>query len=127
MNGSNYSKLESSESWTDNEEGDMYGSHGREVGVSSAHVNGWHSDNELNSKGYPPKVIKRDEHPSENATSTSLVMSGLGDDPVGVPPEWTPPNVSMPLLNLVDNIFQLNRRGWLRKEHTLESSFSYQL
>ncbi|MCL7046827.1 hypothetical protein MKW94_008088 [Papaver nudicaule] len=116
MNGSNYSKLESSQSWTDNEEGDMDGSHGREDGVSSAHINGWHSDNELNSKGYPPRVIKRDEQPSGNATSTSMVMSGLGDDPVGVPPEWTPPNVSVPLLNLVDNIFQLNRRGWLRRQ-----------
>ena len=28
--------------------------------------------------------------------------------------QWTPPNVSVPLLNLVDNIFQLKRRGWLR-------------
>jgi hypothetical protein len=28
--------------------------------------------------------------------------------------QWTPPNVSVPLLNLVDKIFQLNRRGWLR-------------
>ncbi|GJS18025.1 phox-associated domain-containing protein [Tanacetum coccineum] len=29
---------------------------------------------------------------------------------------WTPPNVSVPLLNLVDTIFQLNRRGWLRRQ-----------
>lgn len=38
------------------------------------------------------------------------------EDPLGVPAEWTPPNVSVPLLNLVDNIFQLNRRGWLRRQ-----------
>ncbi|XP_076897696.1 uncharacterized protein LOC143551059 [Bidens hawaiensis] len=30
--------------------------------------------------------------------------------------QWTPTNVSVPLLNLVDNIFQLNRRGWLRRQ-----------
>lgn len=28
--------------------------------------------------------------------------------------QWTPPNLSVPVLNLVDNIFQLKRRGWLR-------------
>lgn len=28
--------------------------------------------------------------------------------------QWTPSNVSVPLLNLVDKIFQLKRRGWLR-------------
>lgn len=28
--------------------------------------------------------------------------------------QWTPPNVSVPLLNLVDKLFQLKKRGWLR-------------
>ncbi|KAJ0441255.1 putative Phox domain, sorting nexin, PX domain superfamily [Helianthus annuus] len=42
--------------------------------------------------------------------------SGLKEDPLGVPAEWAPPNVSLPLLNLVDKIFQLNRRGWLRRQ-----------
>ena len=28
--------------------------------------------------------------------------------------QWNPPNVSVPILNLVDKVFQLNRRGWLR-------------
>lgn len=28
--------------------------------------------------------------------------------------QWTPPNVCVPILNLVDNIFQLKKRGWLR-------------
>ncbi|KAK4804172.1 hypothetical protein SAY86_003989 [Trapa natans] len=37
-------------------------------------------------------------------------------DPNGMPPEWTPPNVLVPMLNLVDKVFQLNRRGWLRRQ-----------
>ncbi|OVA15447.1 Phox homologous domain [Macleaya cordata] len=113
--GSNYNKLETSQSLSDNEEGDMGGSHGHEEIVSGAQVNGWHSDNELNSKGFPPRVIKRDEEASGYPAATSLITSGLVDDPIGVPPEWTPPNVSVPLLNLVDKIFQLNRRGWLSR------------
>ncbi|KAJ0582928.1 putative sorting nexin [Helianthus annuus] len=36
--------------------------------------------------------------------------------PETVPPVWSPPNVSVPLLNLVDKIFQLKRRGWLRRQ-----------
>uniref|UniRef100_A0A453HML0 PX domain-containing protein n=1 Tax=Aegilops tauschii subsp. strangulata TaxID=200361 RepID=A0A453HML0_AEGTS len=28
--------------------------------------------------------------------------------------EWVPTNVSVPLLNLVDKVFQLKRRGWIR-------------
>lgn len=44
------------------------------------------------------------------------VMSHCIDDPVGVPPEWAPPNVSVPMLNLVDKVFQLNKRGWIRRQ-----------
>ncbi|KAG2377215.1 uncharacterized protein HKW66_Vig0251990 [Vigna angularis] len=29
---------------------------------------------------------------------------------------WTPPNVTVPILNLVDNVFQLKKRGWLRRQ-----------
>ncbi|MFS7933401.1 putative sorting nexin [Helianthus anomalus] len=43
-------------------------------------------------------------------------VSALKEDPLGVPAEWSPPNVSVPLLNLVDKIFQLKRRGWLRRQ-----------
>ncbi|KAI7750529.1 hypothetical protein M8C21_008702, partial [Ambrosia artemisiifolia] len=49
---------------------------------------------------------------SENLPSAS----GLKEDPLGVPAEWSPSNVSVPLLNLVDKIFQLKRRGWLRRQ-----------
>ncbi|XP_058069240.1 uncharacterized protein LOC131218612 isoform X2 [Magnolia sinica] len=104
--------------------------------ASAALIHGWHSDNELTSKGFPPRVLKRFEESKSLASGRSqqlgmkferfglygdLAMnasaaSNLLEYPVGVPPEWTPPNVSVPLLNLVDKIFQLNRRGWLRRQ-----------
>ncbi|KAL8189114.1 hypothetical protein R6Q57_029375 [Mikania cordata] len=111
---------ESANSFSDNEMG------------SSSKANGWHSDNELNSKGFPPRVVKHDELlrgsdfekrassgvrseiPSLAANSPST--SDRLEDPLGIPAEWTPSNVSVPLLNLVDKIFQLNKRGWLRRQ-----------
>ncbi|KAL4571250.1 hypothetical protein LXL04_018007 [Taraxacum kok-saghyz] len=100
--------------------------------VDSAQLNGWHSDNELNSKGFPPRVVKHDDLlgslVSEKRGSSRVRSQVLNlaanfpstsdylEDPLGVPAEWTPPNVSVPLLNLVDKIFQLNRRGWLRRQ-----------
>ncbi|XP_022972335.1 uncharacterized protein LOC111470917 [Cucurbita maxima] len=93
-------------------------------------VSGWHSDNELNSKSFPPRVIKRDEESKKlvvDKKNDIELRSGASqggcsqisyhmEDPEGMPPEWTPPNVSVPILNLVDKIFQLNRRGWLRRQ-----------
>ncbi|XP_074563348.1 uncharacterized protein LOC141819977 isoform X2 [Curcuma longa] len=93
---------------------------------------GWHSDNELSSKSFPPRVVKRTKvHSSmeyqqgqgsekfdrigSDALKTSLHANSF-EDPFGMPSEWTPPNVSVPILNLVDKIFQLNRRGWLRRQ-----------
>ncbi|XP_008784120.2 uncharacterized protein LOC103703152 isoform X1 [Phoenix dactylifera] len=119
-----YSNVDTSQSLSDDEAHDE--------DRSSAVNNGWHSDNELNSKVFPPRVVKRIEESSNldsqrsqrsdkfdrlalNASKTS-VASELFEDPVGMPPEWTPPNVSVPLLNLVDKIFQLKRRGWLRRQ-----------
>ncbi|XP_010912391.1 uncharacterized protein [Elaeis guineensis] len=119
-----YSNIDTSHSLSDDEPHDE--------DRSSAVNNGWHSDNELNSKGFPPRVVKRIEESSNldsqrsqhsdkfdrlvlNASKTS-VASEIFEDPVGMPPEWTPPNVSVPLLNLVDNIFQLKQRGWLRRQ-----------
>ncbi|XP_076954833.1 uncharacterized protein LOC143629448 [Bidens hawaiensis] len=96
-----------------------------EIG-SSSKANGWHSDNELNSKGFPPRVVKHDEllrnlDFEKRAEILSLAAnfpstSDRVEDPLAMPDEWTPPKVSVPLLNLVDNIFQLNRRGWLRRQ-----------
>ncbi|XP_021598291.1 uncharacterized protein LOC110604440 isoform X3 [Manihot esculenta] len=118
-------------SFSDSEESFYQGS--QEASVEQA--NGWHSDNELNSKGSPPQVIKHDKdsfsaqmkHSPESksewvnqgglhAVNSAAATSNHMEDPVGMPPEWTPPNVSVPLLNLVDKVFQLNRRGWLRRQ-----------
>lgn len=96
-------------------------------------VEGWHSDSELqlpdsrtsvhsqrhvleydkNDQG-TKKRIKRvgsDLLPDESVAGSEGV-----DDDLGVPPEWTPPKVTLPLLNLVDGVFQLQRRGWLRRQ-----------
>lgn len=130
------STSESVNSFSDNDDGDKDGSHVLEEVGPSSEANGWHSDTELNSKGFPPRVVKRDEELIRSATDlkngsglqresfssggfpeTSLaVVPSQQEDPVGVPPEWTPPNLSVPILNLVDKIFQLNRRGWLRRQ-----------
>ncbi|XP_059077429.1 uncharacterized protein LOC131062392 isoform X2 [Cryptomeria japonica] len=52
----------------------------------------------------------------EYSTTESLTGSEMIEDEVGVPPEWTPPKLCVPLLNLVDKVFQLNQRGWLRRQ-----------
>ncbi|XP_052194637.1 uncharacterized protein LOC127802703 isoform X2 [Diospyros lotus] len=132
---------------------------GHEEVEPTVHANGWHSDNELNSKGFPPRVVKRG-HKSRNLESdkkhgmeAESLSGGLGrypaagfpvtsdnlEDPVQVPPEfllflwepllgivgdpeqpprlkWIPPNLTLPVLNLVDKMFQLKRRGWLRRQ-----------
>ncbi|KAG8088982.1 hypothetical protein GUJ93_ZPchr0011g27810 [Zizania palustris] len=90
-----------------------------------------HSDNELNNSGYGSNDIKLNEAYSgvdaqasqqtkkpTRANSDSSNMSSLNsfEDPAGIPPEWMPTNVSVPLLNLVDKVFQLKRRGWIRKQ-----------
>ncbi|CAN4112292.1 unnamed protein product [Withania somnifera] len=130
------STSESVNSFSDNDDGHKYGTHGQEEVGPSLEANGWHSDTELNSKGFPPRVVKHDDELTSSATDlkngsglqresfssggfpeTSLaVVPSQQEDPVGVPPEWTPPNLSVPILNLVDKIFQLNRRGWLRRQ-----------
>ncbi|XP_019170179.1 PREDICTED: uncharacterized protein LOC109165730 isoform X2 [Ipomoea nil] len=120
------STSESVNSYSDNDDGDKDGRDVQGETESSPLVNGWHSDNELNSKEFPPRVIKHDEE-FKGSSSESLstggfpeaclaIVSGQQLDPTRMPPEWTPPNLSVPVLNLVDNIFQLNRRGWLRRQ-----------
>ncbi|XP_024034642.1 uncharacterized protein LOC18033634 isoform X2 [Citrus clementina] len=123
-------------SFSDNEDGDKDGSYDLQEVTSFAQGTGWHSDNELNSKGFPPRVVKRGEESRNLATQKEFSLEakteGIGqvgfpaassplipdhlEDPAGMPPEWTPSNVSVPLLNLVDKVFQLKRRGWLRRQ-----------
>ncbi|KAI3786311.1 hypothetical protein L1987_39903 [Smallanthus sonchifolius] len=72
------------------------------------------------------KILEKSEEQNRNSSEVQSEIpslaanlpstSGLKEDPLGVPAEWSPPNVSVPLLNLVDKIFQLKRRGWLRRQ-----------
>ncbi|CAL9121183.1 unnamed protein product [Musa acuminata var. zebrina] len=119
-----FSSMETSHSFSEDEEHDD--------DQSTSVNNGWHSDNELNSKSFPPRVVKHikeytglESQQSQESdkfdrigsdASKNSVASVFFEDPVGMPPEWTPPNVSVPMLNLVDKLFQLNRRGWLRRQ-----------
>ncbi|OMO74172.1 hypothetical protein CCACVL1_16908 [Corchorus capsularis] len=132
---SKHSNLETVNSGSDNEEGDKDGSHDHDDVRSGSPGHGSHSENELRSKSLPAPLI---EHGGESgnlvsekhslgakpesvgkgggpAVKLSATSSHL-EDPIGMPPEWTPPNVSVPLLNLVDKVFQLKRRGWLRRQ-----------
>ncbi|KAG6383108.1 hypothetical protein SASPL_157145 [Salvia splendens] len=96
---------------------------------------GWISDHESTSKGLPQKVVKHDTddmnfHSDERrslwlkSTSNSdrYIESNLAttyihqDSLTGVPPEWMSPKLSVPVLDLVDNVFQLKQRGWLRRQ-----------
>ncbi|WVZ54324.1 hypothetical protein U9M48_005139 [Paspalum notatum var. saurae] len=92
---------------------------------------GCHSDNEVNNIVHPSNDIKHIEkysgidtqvsdqiHRPARAYSDSSNMSSINtfEDPTGIPPEWMPTNVSVPLLNLVDKVFQLKRRGWIRRQ-----------
>ncbi|XP_044508167.1 uncharacterized protein LOC123227439 [Mangifera indica] len=130
------STSETVNSFSDHEEGDKDESYGHEKVTSGAQASVWHSGNELNSKGVPPRIMKNSEDArnlnlakrhSSDAKSEWFAQGGLPaakfsanpdrlKDPIGMPPEWTPSKVSVPLLNLVDTVFQLKRRGWLRRQ-----------
>ncbi|KAF8641918.1 hypothetical protein HU200_067628 [Digitaria exilis] len=99
--------------------------------LTSSVNSGCHSDNEVNNKGHTSNDTKNidtysslDAQVSEQigkparAYSDSSNMSSMNtfDDPTGIPPEWMPTNVSVPLLNLVEKVFQLKRRGWIRRQ-----------
>ncbi|TVU26776.1 hypothetical protein EJB05_29337 [Eragrostis curvula] len=98
--------------------------------LTSSVNSGCHSDNEVNDRatsndtknieaysGLDTQVSEQMEKPVR-AYSDSSNMSSLNtfEDPTGIPPEWMPTNVSVPLLNLVDKVFQLKRRGWIRRQ-----------
>lgn len=120
---------------SDNEEGEKDNNFEIEnIDREVAQDSGLHSDNALISKGYSSPINSRDEESSNldidrkhdmvvesrvgndvPATNFILIHDNLGD-PVGVPPEWAPTNVSMPILDLVDKVFQLKKRGWIRRQ-----------
>lgn len=101
------STSESINSFSDNEEGDKDVSHGAEKVDSSAQASGWHSDNELDLKGLPPRVVKRNEdvqnldsdtiggfrvqsesHSVSRFLEASLVSTSVHkEDKIEVPPE----------------------------------------
>ncbi|KAL0365448.1 UNVERIFIED_CONTAM: hypothetical protein Sangu_0642400 [Sesamum angustifolium] len=130
------STSESINSFSDNDEVDKDVNHGEQEAEAATQANGWHSDNEPVSKGFPQRVVRRDEDVSNLVSeeihnsrlksmsssvsrypeSSLAITSVPQEDPTGVPPEWTPPNLSVPVLNLVDNVFQLKKRGWLRRQ-----------
>eukprot|EP01018_Ginkgo_biloba_P016155 Gb_15275 [translate_table: standard] len=112
-----------------------------EVGYEDTHflarTDGWQSDSELhvehfsaqpnmNPAGNSLSSILSKKQQSEKilealgsdgfSTAGSLTGSDIMEDEVGFPPEWNPPKLSVPLLNLVDKIFHLQRRGWLRRQ-----------
>ncbi|CAN1278335.1 Sorting nexin-16 [Linum perenne] len=121
---------------SDNEEGHQQENFDQEDVGPSAQASGWHSYKEVGSRTFPRRVIKRDEmskslnlkkndgyltksdgsNRGQPLAPSSTISSTRLEDPVGMPPEWSPPNVSVPLLNLVDKVFQLKRRGWLRRQ-----------
>lgn len=99
MHGSLDASIETSNNLSDDEEGDKDGSHDLEDADSGAKGNGWHSDNELSSKSFPPRVVKNNRNLHSYSESRQHMKSNLVgvaslpviphpiDDPVGVPPE----------------------------------------
>ncbi|KAH9299978.1 hypothetical protein KI387_011561, partial [Taxus chinensis] len=135
-NDSNCSSMDRSQSLSDEEEG---------VGESIVHEDGdllaqrdrWHSDGEIQIEPFPPQSLvrsagevqgrdieriqqseKKFERFGSDGCSTidSLIGSDIVENELGEPLEWTPPKLTVPLLNLVDKIFQLKRRGWVRRQ-----------
>ncbi|KAL3614167.1 hypothetical protein CASFOL_042241 [Castilleja foliolosa] len=125
---------ESLNSLSDNDDADKLVTHSEQEVEAVTQASSWHSDYE--SKCLPPWVVKRDDA-FNNLDSEEIRISRLKselnpvsrfpepdlalpcvsqEDPTGVPPEWMPPHLSVPFLNLVDNVFQLQRRGWLRRQ-----------
>lgn len=86
---------------SDNEEGDKVESCGPEAADSGVNGNGWHSDNEVSSKRFPPRVVKKTGNAlhSHSETMRPLMKSNMDgvsilqdmthpiDYSVGVPPE----------------------------------------
>lgn len=99
--------IKTESSFSEYEEGDKDGAHVHDEVESSVQAAGWHSDNELNSKSFPPRVIKRGNEPKlldygeklgpemksecveqgKYPAATLLLTSDPLEDLVGMPPE----------------------------------------
>ncbi|XP_023738812.1 uncharacterized protein LOC111886795 [Lactuca sativa] len=77
------------------------------------------SDHEIVASSH---IIKKSEEESLKGLEDNIVnpASGIGiltDDGVSeFPSEWVPPNLSVPILDLVDVVFQLQDGGWIRRK-----------
>ncbi|XP_020105640.1 uncharacterized protein LOC109722156 isoform X1 [Ananas comosus] len=67
-----------------------------------------------NNSGKPKKVLSEENNSPQEAPQIVENMGNSGDSIT--PTEWTPPNLSVPILNLVDVIFQLHDGGWIRRQ-----------
>ncbi|XP_047942591.1 uncharacterized protein LOC125189349 [Salvia hispanica] len=130
------SMSESADSFSDNDAGDKDLNLWDQDVEAASQSRGWNSDRESTSKGLPQKVVKHDTYDmnfhsdeiqqslwlkstsnSDRYLESNLATTYIRQDALtGVPTEWIPPKLSVPVLELVDNVFQLKQRGWLRRQ-----------